>query len=465
MGTFNKIVIGLVAILAIATAGISYFLFEKREELVKGWEKYGNTVGTAAKTLDAKSGTSVAGSVNSSNLHHSKYKELEGNLTKFADQVKKYSEQRDALANIVMSLSKDLELNGKFNAKNFSNVETYSQFKTDVETAGANTLKINNSIYNSFVTTANSLGYTDFTKERMKGGNYISELNKVTTKAQDVRKRQDGYGDSLKKIASNIGLNNINLLQDGFSGELKNIENEARSLKSSYDNTLTRLNTANDNINTLRTKNADLTTEKTILQAKMDDLQKQVNTLSGVHGGSSVVWVPGSPSVLQRAKGKIIEVNTKWNYVVIDIGYDTTVTQNINGKPFNIATMLKVGYSLVVARDIEKNPKNSYVGKINLTKVDPYCAIADIDADTIKDIKKGDVVFFSDKFIKDLRNKNLAEAQARIDIAVKIATDANKGMNVDVPNKGTKDTDSSSDTKTKKPSKEQDPFAMEGDEF
>ncbi len=464
MGTFNKIVISLVAILAIATAGIGYFLFEKREELVKGWEKYGSTVSTAARTLDKKSGTNVAGSVSSSNLHHSKYKELEGNLKKFADQVKKYSEQREALANTVMSLSKDLELSGKFNAKNFSNVKKYNQFKTDVEKAGANALKINNSIYNAFVATANSIGHTALTKERMKGGNYISELNKVTTKAKNVKKRQDGYGNSLKKIASNIGLSDINLLQNDFASELTNIENASMILKKNYNDKTMRLNTANDNINKMTQRNADLSAENTIQQTKIDDLQKQVNTLIGISGSSSIVWVPGSPSVLQRAKGKIIEVNKKWNYVVIDIGYDTTVVQNINGKPFNIATMLKVGYSLVVARDIEKNPKDAYVGKINLTKVDPYCAIADIDADTIKDIKKGDIVFFSDKFIKDLRQKNLDEAKARIDIAVKKANEANKGMSVDVPEALTSDSDSKK-SKNKKPSEDEDPFTTEGDEF
>ncbi|UDQ97129.1 hypothetical protein AAEX28_08785 [Lentisphaerota bacterium WC36G] len=419
MGTFNKIVISLVAVLAIATAVISYFLFEKREQYVKGSEKTANAIGSVVKILDSKSGTKKSSSVNADSLHHTKYSELEGNLKQFEDQVKKYAAQRDALANTVATLSKDLQLSSKYKTSSFQKIKSYEKYVKSVKKAGSDTLKRNKDVYAELVNTSKSLGYGSVSVNNLQSKNYKSTLSQIVSTAKNVKDRQDSYGNSIVTISENIGLQNIGLMQSDYKSVLGKVESKVRELYLTQQRTKEQLTTKIQQYGELSKLHADLKGVNEAYAIKIEDLQNQVNNLLNIKSdGTGIVWVPGSPNVLQRAKGKIIDVNKKWNYVVIDIGYDTTVVQSINGKPHRLATMLKEGYSLVVARDMVKDPKNAFVGKINLTKVDPYCSIADIDPDTIKDIKVGDTVFFSDKFLNDLRKKMAAEKQARIDKAM-----------------------------------------------
>ena len=144
--------------------------------------------------------------------------------------------------------------------------------------------------------------------------------------------------------------------------------------------------------------------KKVNLEASINKLELQLAAVTGKGPGNSNLWVPGSPEVLQRLKGKIVEFNKKWNYVVIDLGYDSVIYQKIKDKTLPVNAALENGYELVVYRDAN-NPAEAYVGNIKLSKVDSYCSVANI-VEHKKEIKVGDTVFFSDNFINEIRARD-----------------------------------------------------------
>ena len=53
----------LILVLALVSAAFSYFLFEKRDSMVKGWEKMAVAINNASASMDRTSGTQVAKSL------------------------------------------------------------------------------------------------------------------------------------------------------------------------------------------------------------------------------------------------------------------------------------------------------------------------------------------------------------------------------------------------------------------
>ncbi|MFA6659694.1 MAG: hypothetical protein WCS25_08380, partial [Victivallaceae bacterium] len=83
MKWLNIVLSVFVLLLAIASATCSYFLFEKRELLVKGWGKMAVSLNNAAKDFDKSSGTETAKMLSTEEISHENYDKLDSNLSKF----------------------------------------------------------------------------------------------------------------------------------------------------------------------------------------------------------------------------------------------------------------------------------------------------------------------------------------------------------------------------------------------
>ena len=60
MKATNIVLSILILLLALASAVFSYFLFEKRDSMIKGWEKMATTINSASVSMDKTSGTQIA---------------------------------------------------------------------------------------------------------------------------------------------------------------------------------------------------------------------------------------------------------------------------------------------------------------------------------------------------------------------------------------------------------------------
>jgi len=108
-----------------------------------------------------------------------------------------------------------------------------------------------------------------------------------------------------------------------------------------------------------------------------------------------------------------VEVNGKWDFVVIDLGKNSKITIPEGKKKKDIPVSLPEGKVMMVCRDGE------YIAKIRITRVDDNTAIADI----LPDVRNGNVLV-GDKVFFAPEPKVEAPAQAVPVKAVKPTTPA-----------------------------------------
>jgi len=130
MAALNRFLIGLIAVLAIAAAVLSYLLFERRTEFRDRAGTLATTVVDMTRALDAESGTNVAkkvrfsaadkaagvpesGELSWAEYHQDKpsgYQNFARNLKLTTDLAKSINEQRNFLAESIAQLGFDLEM-------------------------------------------------------------------------------------------------------------------------------------------------------------------------------------------------------------------------------------------------------------------------------------------------------------------------------------------------------------------
>eukprot|EP00831_Metopus_contortus_P015690 TRINITY_DN16518_c0_g4_i1.p1 TRINITY_DN16518_c0_g4~~TRINITY_DN16518_c0_g4_i1.p1 ORF type:complete len:194 (-),score=41.78 TRINITY_DN16518_c0_g4_i1:445-951(-) len=103
---------------------------------------------------------------------------------------------------------------------------------------------------------------------------------------------------------------------------------------------------------------------------------------------------PSDPKLLKMLKGKVIDVNNKWDFVVLSIGSNTTIDQNKVNIPLN--------QDMIVVRGLnEATPE--YVGKVKIVQINDNCSIANIIPESEgKQVQIGDTVYFSNATIQAL---------------------------------------------------------------
>jgi hypothetical protein len=132
MKIVNIILSVLILLLAVASAVFSYFLFEKREQMVKGWEKMAVTVNQTAAELDKGSGTNVAKSLAPDALSHEKYAELDKNLTQLTQQAQKIVQQRDDMGSTIKKIASVTEMKSIPEDSDFLKLDAYLASKKKV---------------------------------------------------------------------------------------------------------------------------------------------------------------------------------------------------------------------------------------------------------------------------------------------------------------------------------------------
>ena len=128
----NRFVNIVILLLSIATFAMSFLLFQKREQLVKGWEKMSAAVSSASATLDKGSDTDYAKKLSAEAMGHTKYSELETLLPQFQTQVKDITAQRNELGGSLVKVAGYLELPKEFKAETIDSMKTYKQSSAEL---------------------------------------------------------------------------------------------------------------------------------------------------------------------------------------------------------------------------------------------------------------------------------------------------------------------------------------------
>jgi predicted nucleic acid-binding Zn-ribbon protein len=426
MGIVNKIVNILVLILAIASAVLAFMLFSKKDQILKGWKDMAQEINKTAKILDTGSTETVSSKL--ANIGNHKQIENLKALAALDKQAKAVVDQRDALAEGIKEIATKLVAGSETEVADLQDIKKYADGKTEVMGKIDNVVKRNNAIVAGVVATAKSVGVT-LDPSALKSEGYINQLQVFKSKVDTVQSRHDKFESHIKNVADILGQSSPSLSGSSYASELKSHADSVTEFKEKFDKTEEALTTTKQELADARKSIEDKDNKIAETSKQLEDqtkkcarLEKEIAIIRGDDGGNVAAIIPqGATEALKRLKGKVVEINDKWNFVVIDLGKKSKYSQSlgmIKGKEkfHEVDAPLPDNENMIVARSLGK--ENELIGKIKIVKVYDYCAICNVlpEPKTGKSVQVGDVVYFGADTIKKFEdaqkggNNKVAEA-------------------------------------------------------
>ena len=401
MKIINIILSILILLLAVASAVFSYFLFEKREQMVKGWEKMAVTVNQASAELDKGSGTNIAKLLSPELLSHEKYAELDKNLTQLTQQAQKVVQQRDDLGSTIRKIATVTEMKNIPNADDFMKLDAYAGAKKNVLDWIGESKERQDGTIKMICETGARLGVS-MTPDALRTPEYSSEMRKLDTKIMAVQSRITSYNDSFTQLAQTLGSSSTDFSDSGYSNSIKSIADAAQKVKDDLSSAQSSLQSTKNQLaslqSTVKGKESSIQNLQKDLKGKEDQIAKLklIINPTGTLKDDFKLWSEGSPEARMAVQGKIIDINKKYGFVVVDLGSNTKVEQPIGNKINPVNPKITSNLDMVVARGLEGD-NTQYVGRIKIIKVHDNCSIANVIPGSTGDreVKIGDTVYLS----------------------------------------------------------------------
>ncbi len=411
MGMLNRIVNISVLVLAVVAVVFGYLLFQKREQLVKRGDKMGKMISDVSRALDTNSGTKIADNLvmakleldakkdpkanenAKKSLYHTNYDNLETVLAPFKKQASDVAIQRDTLGVALLEVSKKLEMVDTYKADDFTHVLTYLEKKDQLL---ATVEKINardNDLCAQIAASAGVIGFT-LDKDSLKNlENYGTPLKEFGSKVEALKKRSDTYAEGIAKICGILQINAPKLDGDDYAAEIATSEKAVQNYKDEFEKTKQELARTKEELKKSQDDLSKATAKIDVQNKEIAKLKKQLaDYITPPEDGGESQPGPAQAkedSFYEKLEGKILDVNSKWEFVVIDLGKNNKLVIG-DKKKVEKTVPLPEGKTMMVGRG------NEYLGKIKVIRVNDNCAIANILPDQLNGkIEPGDKVFFA----------------------------------------------------------------------
>lgn len=419
MGMLNRVVNIFVLVLALVAVIFGTLLFLKREELRGRGDKMASFIVEIVKMLDANSATDGSKNISADklevnpnkdpnkaaenqkkSLYHNNYKNLETVLEPVKIQTKKIMDQRDSLGTALCDVGTKLELPEQFPQLAFAGIPTYKEKKDQLLDLVAKVNDRDKAIIKQISASATVMGFTLEPDALKNLDSYATPLAEFASKVEKLKKRSDTYGEHIARTCKIFQIAAPSLGGEDYGSELSNVASAMQKVKDELESIKTQLKEAKDKLakaeEQLNQANAKVESlNKDVEKAKNDISvwKKKYNVAIGNEEDpeKTVVELPPAPDELvKKLEGKIVEVNGKWDFVVIDLGKNSKLSIPEGKKKKDIAVPLPEGKVMMVCRD------NEYIAKIRITRVNDNTSIADILTDVRNgNVQVGDKVFFA----------------------------------------------------------------------
>lgn len=419
MGMLNRIVNILVLVLAIVSVIFGTLLFLKREELRARGDKMATFIVDIVKILDVNSACDGSNNISDKklevnpkkdpnkaaenqkkSLYHNNYKNLETVLAPVKLQTKSIMDQRDALGTALGDVGTKLELPEQFPPVAFQGVPTYKEKKEQLLGLVTKVNERDNAIIKQISASATVMGFTVEIDALKNLESYKTPLDEFASKIEKLKKRSDTYGKHIADTCKIFEIPSPDLGGEAYGSALSNVASAMQKVKNEFEATKLELK---------KTKEKLAQTEEQLNQsnAKVDSLNKDLdkskkevatwmkkyNVLAGIEEDETTEKVerpPAPDELVKKLEGKVVEVNGKWDFVVIDLGKNSKITVPEGKRKKDIPVPLPEGKVMMVCRDGE------YIAKLRITRVNDNTSIADILPDVRNgNVMVGDKVFFA----------------------------------------------------------------------
>ena len=400
MKVTNIVLSIIILLLAIALAVSSFFLYEKREIMLNGWEKLTTTINETATELDKKSGTKLAEELTQNELHHTNYANLDDKLKKLNEGAANLVKQRDALANTIIEIARTVEANNVPMEEALTKLESSSASAEDVQKQVRIFRQRRDAVIDSIVASCRKIGVS-VSKNDLKNGNSGKVFTQINKRLDAINTQIRTYENEARNIGKIKGVNSSFNAGDYRSSLLK-LKNSVQSLSNKLYSTEGKLRSAENRVkqlnNTVKQRDQRISNLNSTINKKNTEV-KQLKRALGLEPSAVVQpWSDGCKESRLAVKGKIIEINDKFGFYVVDIGKNTLVDQKIGNRINKINPKLVNNMQLTVARNMN-TPEVKFVAKGKLTNVEDDCSIVEISDSTNK-VLIGDDVFFAKDDLK-----------------------------------------------------------------
>ena len=365
MKVVNIVLSALILVLALVCTVFSYFLFEKRANMVKGWGEMAKGVYEASAELDRGTGTNVAPSLSEKELAHDAYDstKMTSKMAALKAQSKKVVSQRDEFVGDLQEIGKKLRM---------SEVPDAAQLIKACGNGDVGESKGAKAITRQVANTVKQRDDARKTVRSLQGKfNEVGELVGVgdggrnTSEAiESVRKRNRDLEASRKELST-------------VRGQLETERSDKARVEGERDKFRRAANATRE--------------EKARLEKELAKVKEDFKAVTHTAYGDVPLWRPGSAEARAHVVGKVSKVDPQNGYIVFDLSTSSRAVQKVGVKEIKVDPQFREGMELVVIRggvDAAAAPK--FVARIKIHSIDENCSVANIPRDTM--IQVGDTV-------------------------------------------------------------------------
>ena len=389
MKIVNIVLSALILVLALVCTVFSFFLFQKRTDMVKGWDTMAASISTASTNLgkpvakdalDFKTGDSSRMTATTNTL---------------VSESKKVFDQRNGLAADIQVIAKAARFEEKDVPSAEQLISQTGNAGKDAENKEVTSVTL---IANKVAGTAKAL---DIEKAEHKNNiaaiaksagakpNRKAIISRITKYQRDLRNTRDNLKNTQNQLAKTE-----KDLKDEKKARAKveaNLKAELRAVKNQRDNALKAQDEAE------RMKDAEIRKCEQALAKVMADYKR----VTAEDYGVTPVLKDGSPEVRAKVKGTVRKVDPKNGYIVIDLSTSTRIDHKIGKVVKHMDPKFKKGDELVVVRNNAEG-KPQFIARIKINSIDDKCSVANIPADKV--IQLGDTVIDNSSYdVKSLK--------------------------------------------------------------
>lgn len=403
MKVLNRLVCILSLLLAVTVFVVSFLLFQKREQLVKGWEKLGTAISSSSVAMDKGSGTAYAKKLDATSLKHTQYSNLDTLLPEFKKQTADIMNQRGELSSSLVKVTTALELTKVPQVSELETVKTTKETADGIVAGVEKFNQINNDVLTK-VTTIGSKVHVDVNINGLKGDSAADNINRITSGVTALKTKADTMATSLTEIARVVSADS-NFGDAGYHSAVVDTVSKTKEMKKRHDSYKSELDAANNKIKQVTNDLKNRDNEIKSLNRKIVALERSNKTERKDVDDDSPKMDSTDPRLLRLVKGQVIEVNTKWDYVVINLGQQSTIEYKVGEKASMVPVKIPENEEMIVVRGLDsKEPE--FIGKVKIVQVNPNCSIANIMPEPkAKKVKVGDTVYFSQQIIEKISKK------------------------------------------------------------
>ncbi len=373
-----KVVLGLVILGLLINFVLLLLLNDKTAALRKDKELMAESINRTSIVMDKNSGTAYAKNLSVESLINEDT--FQNSLPVLTKQATELTKERDALAKTLSSISSLLDEATRKSEAQFANFNSYEQSSKLVYDMIKKSMDVNNVLATFIVNISEALqqNIPDKNEFISEARFYVdpaflkSLINNVDKEKQHLSELTDEISKKDKAITE---LKNTIKNTSGSEDEIKRLFNEQRKelerIKSDYEALKSNV-PSSDGFDDENDENDEEVQSNTSTPQPL--VQNEVRTVF--------------PEYYYKLRGKVVEYNSKWGFVILDFGADTKLNVEIDGVFKEVTVPAPLGQELYISRG------DQYIAKAKIVNVYAKYSVANVIFPANGEVAKGDSVFF-----------------------------------------------------------------------